>query len=135
MATGTAGSTARKSHLQMIHFLRKTIVFGDNGTTVTVGTVPAGSLILVPISGVQVDVAFDGNSSNVLSIGASTDSGTNDMASAISLATIGFVTLDETTTAKTVSVDTKIVAAVTSTADAAAGRGEIVIAYIPDIDG
>lgn len=134
MATGTAGSVARRHPYQMIHYLRKTIVFGDDGTTVTVGTIPAGSLILTPISGVQVDVAFDGNSSNVLSIGASTDSGTNDMASAISLAAIGFVTIDETTTAKVVSVDTKVVAAVTSTASAAAGRGEVIICYIPDND-
>lgn len=135
MATGTAATAARVYAAQMVHYLRKTITFADDGDTITVGIIPAGSTILNPISGVQVNVAFDGNSSNVLDVGASTDSGTNNFASAISLASIGFVKLDETGVTHNVSVDTTIQVLVTSTASAAAGSGEVIICYIPDNDG
>lgn len=133
MATGTAATSARQYTSQQVHYLRKGITYADNGSTVTVGTIPAGSQIIKPMSGVAVNVAFDGNSSNVLDIGASTDSGTNNFATQLSLASIAFVALDEAVT-MTVSVDTTIQALVTSTASAAAGQGEIIICYIPDND-
>lgn len=134
MATGTAGSTARRHSMNMIHFLRKSITYADNGTTVTVGTIPAGSLILKPASGVAVNVAFNGGSTNTLDIGASTDSGTNNFATLLALGSIAFVPCDEALTFL-VTVDTVIQAAVVSTAGASAGEGEIIIAYIPDTDG
>lgn len=134
MATGTAGSSAREFPLQMVHFLRKSIAYTDNGSTVTVGTIPAGSVILKPISGVMVDTAFNGNSSNVLDIGPSTDSGTNLWATNLALGTTTFVPLDEAVT-NLVTVDTIVQALVTSTASASAGAGEIIICYIPDSDG
>jgi hypothetical protein len=83
MATGTAGTTARQFTTQQVHYLRKSITYSDNGTTVTIGTIPAGSLILKPISGVAVNVAFNGGTTNTLDIGASTDSGTNNFATVL----------------------------------------------------
>jgi hypothetical protein len=133
MATGTAGTVARQFHTQQIHYLRKSIAYTDGGTTVTVGIIPAGSLLVKPISGVAVNVAFNGNATNTLDIGPSTDSGTNLWMTVGSLATIAFVPLDEAVT-NLVTVDTIVQAAVVATASASAGTGEIVIAYIPDND-
>jgi hypothetical protein len=129
-----AGSTARVYPQQMVHFLRKSIAYTDNGSTLDIGTIPAGSLLIKPMSGVSVNVAFDGNSSNVLDIGPSTDSGTNLWMTSGSLASIAFVALDEAVT-MLVSSDTLVQCLVTSTASAAAGTAEVIICYIPDIDG
>jgi hypothetical protein len=134
MATGTAGSAARDLNLQMVHYLRKSITYADNGTTVTVGTIPAGSVLVKPISGVSVSVAFDGNATNTLDIGPSTDTGTNLWMTVGALGSIAFVPLDEAVT-NTVSVDTIVQAAVVSTASASAGTAEIIICFIPDNDG
>jgi len=133
MATGTAGSAARDLNLQMVHYLRKSITYADNGTTVTVGTIPAGSVLVKPISGVSVSVAFDGNATNTLDIGPSTDTGTNLWMTIGALGSIAFVPLDEAVT-NTVSVDTIVQAAVVSTASASAGTAEIIICFIPDND-
>lgn len=134
MATGTAGTGARDYNMQMIHYLRKTITYADNGTTVTIGTIPAGSVLVKPISGVSVSVAFNGGSTNTLDIGPSTDSGTNLWMTVGALGSIAFVPLDEAVT-NVVSVDTIVQAYVVSTAGASAGSGEVIIAYIPDNDG
>lgn len=124
---------ARQYHSQQIHYLRKSITFADNGTTVDVGTIPAGSLVLKPISGVAVNVAFNGGTTNTLDIGPSTDSGTNLWATVLALGSIAFVPLDEAVTLL-VSSDTLVQAYVVSTASASAGSAEIIIAYIPDND-
>lgn len=134
MATGTAGTVARQFHTQQIHYLRKSITYADDGTTVTVGTIPAGSLILKPISGVAVTTVFNAGSTNVLDIGPSTDSGTDLWATDLALGTLAFVPLDEAVT-NLVSVDTIVQAAVDLTGTAATtGAAEIIIAFIPDND-
>ena len=46
MATGTAGSTARRNTLQTVNYLRKRITFADYGTTVTVGKIPAKAKVM-----------------------------------------------------------------------------------------
>jgi hypothetical protein len=116
----------------MVHYLRKTISYTDDGDTITVGTIPAGSLLLKPLSGVSVNVAFNGNSSNILDIGPSTN--TDLWMTDGSLASIAFVPLDEAVT-MLVSADTVVQCAVTATASASAGSAEVVIAYLPDNDG
>ena len=134
MTTGTAGTTARQYSQQMVHYLRKGITYADDGTTVDVGTIPAGSLILKPLSGVYVNTAFNGAVTNTLDIGPSTDSGTNLWGTILALGAIAMVPLDEAV-AMSVSVDTLVQAAVVSTTGASAGSAEIVIAFIPDNDG
>lgn len=135
MATGTAGTTARQYSYQLVHYLRKSIAYTDDGDTLTIGIVPSGSLILKPLSGVAVTTAFNGNSSNVLDVGYSTDSGTNNLGTQLSLATTTFVPLDEEVGDYLCASDTTIQVLVTSTASASAGAGEVIIAYIPDNDG
>lgn len=135
MATGTAGTAARQFHTQQVHYLRKSITYADDGTTVTVGTIPSGALIIKPMSGVAVNVAFNAGTTNVLDIGASTDSGTDNLATDLALGSIAFVALDEAVT-MLVSADTIIQAAVDLTGTAAtAGEAEVIICYIPDNDG
>ena len=133
MATNTAGNTARTTAHQMIHYLRKGITFADAGTTVTVGTLPAGAQIIKPISGVSVNIAFNGDTTNTLDIGPSTDSGTDLWATDLALGSIAYVALDEAVS-MTISVDTIVQAAVVSTASASAGSAEIIIAYALDND-
>lgn len=134
MATGTAGTTARIYSTQQVHYLRKSITFADDGTTVTVGTIPAGSLVLKPLSGVAVTTVFNAGSTNVLDMGPSTDSGTDLWATDLALGTLAFVPLDEAVTFL-VSVDTVVQAAVDLTGTAATtGAAEIIICYIPDND-
>lgn len=135
MATGTAGNTARHGHDLNVRFIRKGITYSDNGTTVVVGTIPSGSVIIKAMSGVQVTTAFDGNATNTLDIGYSTDSGTNNLATALALGTATFVPCDEATGDFTLSADRTISALVTSTASATAGAGEIVICFVEDLDG
>lgn len=125
---------ARQYHQQVVHFLRKSITFANNGKAVTVGKIPAGSLILRPVSGVHVTTAFNAGSTNVLDIGSSDNDdlfGTD-----LALGTTTFVPVDETVGGFLVASDTTITATVALSGTAAtAGAGEVVIAYIPDTDG
>lgn len=128
-----AGSTARELPYQVVHYLRKSITFADNGTAVTVGEIPSGSTILKPLSGVNVDVAFDAGTSNTLNIGTTADD--NLYGTLLAVGSIAFVPLDEAV-AMTVSADTTITATVVLTGTAAtAGNGEVIIAYVPNNDG
>lgn len=133
MTTGTLGTTARQYPQQMVHYLRKGITYADDGKTVDIGTLPDGAIILKPLSGVAVNVAFNGGTTNTLDIGPSTDSGTDLWGTLLALGTIAFVPLDEAVTLL-VSGDTKVQAKVVSTAGATAGSAEIIIAFVPDND-
>ncbi len=125
--------SAREFHTQQVHYLRKSVVFGDDGTAVTVGEIPAGATILKPLSGVNVDTAFNAGTTNTLNIGTSADD--NLYGTLLAVGSIAFVPLDEAV-AMTVAADTTITATVVLTGTAAtAGAGEVVIAYIPDNDG
>lgn len=131
MATDTAGTTARVTEHQVVHFIRKDITYSNAGQTVTVGVLPAGALIVKAMSGVHVSTAFSGGSAYTLDVGYSTDSGTNNLATALTLAAVGFVVLDETVTDMYLTADRTIQALVTS--DGTAGVAQIVIAYIPNL--
>ena len=125
---------ARQFHTQQLHYLRRNIAYTDNGLTLDVGVIPSGSLIIKPCSGVAVHVAFDGNATNTLDVGPSTDSGTNLWGTALDLSTIdAMVPLDEAVTMK-VTVDTLVQCLVTATASATTGSGVVIICYIPDAD-
>lgn len=132
--TGTAGTTARQYSTQQVHYLRKSITYSNNGTALTVGVIPSGSLILKPASGVHVTTVFNAGTNNFLDIGTSADDdlfGTD-----LSLTATNFVPLDEAIGGYLVAADTTITATVGLTGTAATtGAGEVIIAYIPDNDG
>jgi hypothetical protein len=119
--------------MQAVHFLRKTIGYAMNGKTVDVGVLPAGAVMVRAASGVVITTAFNGDTTNTVTIGPSTD--TDLWATGSSLATLGFVVNDAAVTQLIGASDVLVQAVVTSTASASAGSAEIVIAYIPDIDG
>jgi len=134
MATNTAGTDARQFYTQQVHYLRKSIVFGDDGTELTVGKIPAGSLILKPLSGVHVTTAFNAGTTNTLNVGTSADD--NLYGTLLALGTTTFVPCDEAVGTYLVASDTTMTATVVLTGTAATtGAGEVVIAYIPDNDG
>ncbi len=124
----------RLFHTQQVHFLRKTIDYTMDGTTVDIGEIPNGSLVVKPMSGVHVTTAFNGGSTNTLDIGPSTDTGTNLWATLLALGTATFVACDEAVGSFLVTADTLVQCAVVSTPTAAAGSGEVIICYIPDTD-
>lgn len=131
---------ARKYHHQMVHFLRKSFTYADDGSELNVGTIPAGSVIIKPMSGVHVTTVFDAGSTNQADIGyngGATNAiddpdrlGTN-----LALSVAGFVPLDENVGTYLVDVDTNVTVTVDLTGTAAtAGAAEVIICYIPDSD-
>lgn len=122
----------RLYHTAQIHYLRKDITKADAATTVVVGSIPSGSIILEAISGVYVHEVFNAGTNNRLDIGASTDSGTNNYATLLTLLGIGFIELDEVAATLKVTADTTISAYVDVTGTAATtGAASVIIAYIP----
>ena len=124
----------RQFHTQQVHFLRKSIAYTDNGVALTVGAIPAGALILKAASGIHVTTAFNAGTNNYIDIGTSANDdlyGTD-----LSGTTATFVPLDEAVGTYLVAADTTITVTVGLTGTAAdAGAAEVVICYIPDIDG
>ena len=136
MPTNTAGSVARNSNQQCVHYLRADITMLEvdvsGGVTRTIGVIPAGSVILQPCSGVAVHVAFD--DTTVVDIGASTDSGTDNWATNMITTSLGFVPIDEAVSHK-VLVDTTIIATfIPAGSSVTVGAASVIICYIPPND-
>ena len=126
-----ANESAKRYYQDMVHFLRKDFTFADDGLTLTVGVIPAGSVVLKPLSGVNVSTVFNAGSTNVADWGPSTDSGTDLWATDLALGTLGFVPLDEAVSFL-VTVDTTVQIAIDLTGTAATtGEGQAIVAYIP----
>lgn len=95
MATGTAGSTARRYHQAMLHHMSAAISYADgNGKVYTLGIIPAGAYVLR--GGVAVTTAFNFGTNNLLDIGTSGDD--DGFATNLSLATVGVIVADEMAT-------------------------------------
>lgn len=121
---------ARRYSQQMVHYLRRDITYTDYGLgALTVGVIPAGSVILKPASGVNVHTAFNSSGTDLLDIGTS---GTADLyATDLALQTVGFAALDEAVSVYVAADTTITCTAAQSVADASAGAAQVVIAYIP----
>lgn len=119
---------ARVLPYQAVHYISADIDYTDS-SAVTIGTVPSGATILKAISGLQVNVAFNAGTTNVVDIGttANDDLYGTDLAAG----SIAFVPLDEAVT-QAISADTTFTATYAQSGTAAsAGSGKVVIAYIP----
>jgi hypothetical protein len=138
MATGTAGTTARKSASQLIHYLRFAVNYNDTGISSGVGKqyLPAGAIIVG--TDVYISAAFNAGTTNVLTVGTNTTTDNNIIASG---------DVDETATGLTqnvkptgtalgpLSADAQVFAKFAQTGTAAsAGKAYVVIKYIPDND-
>lgn len=122
---------ARDVFEHVVHYVAAKIAFGDNGKVITVGTIPAGSLILKALSGVTVNTVFNAGTGNVLKVGTTADDdlyGTD-----LALGTAAFVPLDEAVS-YLATADTTITATVALTGTAATtGAGVVNVAYLPRI--
>lgn len=125
---------ARQTEAQQVHYLRKkTLAFGASTTQTYLGTIPAGALILKPLSGVHVVTAFNAGTTNTLDIGTTTT--TTLWGSALALGTTTFVPLDEAVGGYRVSADTDVYYKLNQTGTAATtGDADIVVAYAVDND-
>ena len=125
----------RQSHLQVVHFLRKTYSYTEGQTAVvTIGVLPAGAVIIGAMSGIAVTTAFNDATNKLCKIGVT---GTDDKYDAsASLATLGFVPFDAAASHLIGTTDTTVILTGLRTGTAAsAGSAEIIIAYCPDTDG
>lgn len=133
MATGTAGDNAQRYHTRQVHYLRKRVTFADYGTTVTVGTIPAGASVIG--GGIHIVTAFNSSGTDLVDVGyvgATTVAAA--YASALTMAAVGFIVLDELATTTNIqgTVTHRVTAALTqSVADATTGVGDIIIMYVP----
>lgn len=128
MPTNTAATNARLYHTDQVHYLAKSFTYADDGSVLSLGYLPAGAVIIKPMSGVSVHVAFNAGTTNVLDIGtaANDDLYGTDLA----LGSIAFVPLDEAVSLA-VAEDTLITATVDLTGTAAtAGSATVIIAYV-----
>ena len=115
---------------QQVHFIRKGITFADQGKTINIGAVPAGSVIHKPMTGVFVSTVFNGTTPTV---GIGTSANASLYGSALALTSTTFVPAAQAVDNQ-VYADTYIACVVNGSA-ASAGAAEIVVCFIPDIDG
>jgi hypothetical protein len=128
--------TARQSHEQQTHFLRKLVNFNDAGIAagVLVGTVPAGSLFAS--CRVYIATAFNAATTNVLNVGLTATGGELIGTAQAVPGTVGRkVGTAVDSIGAPVAADADVFVSYTQTGTAAtAGQAYVVIEYIPNID-
>lgn len=135
MATNTVGGQGQDYHQNMIHYLAKTITYEDAGKTVKVGRLPAGAVFIPGISGIAVNVVFNGDSTNTCDVGIT--GATTKFSSALALGTLGWIETDVLTESQASAMvndtDVDVLATVVSTADPSTGSATVIVAYVmPD---
>ena len=128
MATNTAGTVARQFQTQQVHYLRKRITFATAAVETDLGVIPAGATVIgggihvvTADSGITLDVGFKG--------GSSTDD-PNAYATALTVAAIGFIALDELAAVSNIqqTVDTRVTYTVLTGADTFVG--DLIVTYV-----
>lgn len=123
-----ANTTARDAGFQNVQYYRKRIQYSD-GVLTWKFKIPAGSIILAPISGVDVQTVFNFGTNNRVQIGDASNPSKYGLN--VSLAALGFAPMAVAVGHK-VTVDTDIVFTVDNSGTAATtGDAELVLAYIP----
>ncbi|NKJ03470.1 hypothetical protein [Rhizobium sp. SG741] len=123
-----ANTTARDAGFQNVQYYRKRIQFSD-GVLTWKFKIPAGAIILAPLSGVDVQTVFNAGTNNRVQIGDASNASKYGLN--VSLAALGFAPMAVAVGHK-VTVDTDIVFAVDNSGTAATtGDAELVLAYIP----
>lgn len=138
MATGTAGSTARKLALQVGHTLRIKVNYNDAGIASGVGKqwLPAGAIITG--TDVYIATAFNAGTTNVLTVGTNSTSYNNMIAAADVDETAAALTQNVKPTGTALgplSADAQVFVKFAQTGTAAsAGVAYIIVKYIVDND-
>lgn len=129
MATNSPGSKGQAYYTNQVHYLALAVTFADNGLVKTLGTVPAGAVVIR--GGVAVSTAFNAGSTNVIDIGTSADD--DGFATDLALGTIGVIVADEMATSddfySTSDITVTATIALSGTA-ATAGAGVVWVEYI-----
>jgi hypothetical protein len=132
MATDTAGNQGQMYHTNQVHYLAKTITYLDDGKTVTVGYLPPGAVVIPGISGIAVNVVFNGGATNTCDVGIVGN--TTKYSSALALGTLGWIESDVLTESSATRLDetaaTQVIATVISTANASTGSATVILAYV-----
>lgn len=128
MATNTAGTVARQFQSQQVHYLRKRITFATANVETDLGYIPAGANVIG--GGVHVVTADAAITLDVGFKGGSTTDDPNGYASALSVAAVGFIALDElaATTNIVQTVDTRVTYTVLTGADTFVG--DLIVTYV-----
>lgn len=132
MATGTAGTSARHFSSQQTHYLIKKVEFGDDGTQLSMGYVPAGSIVINARA--EVKTAFNGGGNDYIDIGYAADP--DEFCADLDVSTTG-TKLDATTfnaaANKVFTSDTEIVCQYDdANSDATAGLAYVIVEYVVD---
>lgn len=128
-----AGSIARVLPYQVVHYVKAEITYSDDGSAVSLGTIPAESVILPSISGVNVSTAFNDSGTDLIDIGTSADA--DLYATDLDGSSAGFIALDESVSLY-VSSDTELtVTYAGQNSDASAGAAQVIVAYVPLSNG
>ena len=123
-----ANTTARDAGFQNVQYYRKRIQYTD-GVLTWKFKIPAGAIILAPLSGVDVQTVFNFGTNNRVHIGDASNASKYGLN--VSLATLGFARMAVAVGHK-VTVDTDVVFTVDNSGTAATtGDAELVLAYIP----
>lgn len=130
-----SGVQAREVGYGVVQTLRKRITYQDNGTTITVGKLPAYAVVTG--GGVYVVTAFNDSGNDFLDvgfIGATTDA--DAYATSLTLAAAGFIVLDEL--ANTTNIMGTVEHTVTclysgQNSNATAGEAYVVVNYVTAI--
>ncbi len=132
MATGVAGTNARRYHQTLTHYLRKTIAFSDgNGAVVTVGTLPAGSVVDRVATTVITVFNATANSLNIGTVATPTA-----YASATALGAVAQVAGTITAAQAYRTTDTVVVATLTASGTVpTTGQAIVTVFFTVDNDG
>ena len=131
---GTLNNTVPAQDLRysnMINVMRKRITYLNAGTAVTIGTLPAGAIVVG--GGVQLVTTFNDSGTDLLDIGTTADADEFATALVISATAPVWIAADELPTNNSYSDTAEITVTATYTgenANASAGVADIVIYYI-----
>lgn len=131
MAPNT-GVQAKEIGYGVTQYLIRKVVFGDNGTTLTVGKMPPYSHVVG--GGVHIVTAFNDSGTDLLQvgfIGGTTDA--DAYATNLTLAAVGFIVLDElaATTNIMQSVETTVTCVYAGqNSDMTAGEAYVIVQYV-----
>lgn len=136
MATGTAATTARQYHEQMVHYARFAVNYNDAGIDTGVGkqVLPAGAVIVG--TDVIVTAAFNAATTNVLTVGTNGTTANNVVGSGdVNEASAQIFGNIPPTAPGPLAADTQLYVKYTQTGTAAtAGAAVVVVKYIPSND-
>lgn len=93
---------AQQYHLNVVHTLRKDFTFADDGTVLSMGWLPANSIVTG--GGIMVKTAFDSGTSDVVDLGFrnagdGTSDDTDEYATDLAATTAGVIVADALATA------------------------------------